>query len=96
MYKNNERILVVGGTGFIGQHVVQHAISLGFDVTVIARSSDIIKHRDLIKIIHKLLIQFLSLLPLTQLVGVPLLPEDSSITTPTFGIWPSTHLLSSG
>jgi UDP-glucose 4-epimerase len=27
------RILVVGGTGFIGRHVVDHALSLGWDVT---------------------------------------------------------------
>lgn len=34
----NERILVVGGGGFIGSHVVQRALSLGMKVTIISRS----------------------------------------------------------
>lgn len=52
MHKKGERILVVGGTGFIGQHVVKHALNFGLDVTVIARSSDIIKNQEKIKVIH--------------------------------------------
>ena len=36
-YKNN-RILILGGTGFIGSHIVKKALFLGFNVTVICKN----------------------------------------------------------
>lgn len=34
--QNQNRILVVGGTGFIGHHIVQRALSLGWNVTCLS------------------------------------------------------------
>ena len=35
----NDRLLVVGGTGFIGQHVVKRALDKGFDTTVLTKNN---------------------------------------------------------
>ena len=37
---NNHRnqLLVVGGTGFIGQHIVKNALEQGFNITVLSKS----------------------------------------------------------
>jgi len=35
----NDRLLVVGGTGFIGQHVVEMALDKGFDITVLTKNN---------------------------------------------------------
>jgi len=36
---HNKRLLVVGGTGFIGQHVVKKALQIGFNVTVLSKNN---------------------------------------------------------
>ena len=33
------RLLVIGGSGFIGRHIVNHAIGLGWDVTSLSLTS---------------------------------------------------------
>ena len=35
----NDRLLVVGGTGFIGQHVVNKALDKGFDITILTKNN---------------------------------------------------------
>ena len=41
MMKNSTRLLVVGGNGFIGHHIVNHALQLGWEVTSLDISSSI-------------------------------------------------------
>ena len=36
--RKTNKLLVIGGTGFIGQHVVKKALELNFKVTVICKN----------------------------------------------------------
>ena len=36
--KNNYKLLVIGGTGFIGQHIVKKSLDLGFHTTSLSKS----------------------------------------------------------
>ena len=50
--KKNERILIVGGNGFIGSHIVSHALSLGLDVTNISlKRNNIVNNSNLTNVI---------------------------------------------
>ena len=46
-----EKILLVGGSGFIGQKLVQKCIKKGFKITIISRSKKQFEHKSINQII---------------------------------------------
>jgi uncharacterized protein YbjT (DUF2867 family) len=42
---HHNQLLVVGGTGFIGQHVVKKALEQGFNITVLSKNAFNITNR---------------------------------------------------
>ena len=87
MFKNNLNILVVGGAGYIGSHVVHELIEKEFNVTVydnfstgckenLPHEASIVKG-DILNRIELLLICVNSLLSLTTCVLILLLTKSS-------------------
>ena len=48
--KENGHILIIGGTGFVGKHLVRHFLEKSFTVYSLARNQDSHRHDNLIPV----------------------------------------------